>query len=200
MRWLTVVLQETHALHSAALLFASGAYPSQHGSGARSLHSHREGDQLNRREGEDCWEESHRRGRDETTQTIDVESDGHINDDGTVRTAWGEVSAEVDVHDGRIDLLDFLSLTNGGMKDKGTQEELVEAFEVFDCDEQGFVNAVDLRHVMTNLGVKGGNSRKQTLDTARGGHVGKDSLDVAAGVWNFMRAMKRRMLKHVLTR
>jgi len=40
------------------------------------------------------------------------------------------------------------------MKNTDTDEELIEAFKVFDRDGNGFVCAVQLRHVMTNLGGK----------------------------------------------
>lgn len=40
-------------------------------------------------------------------------------------------------------------------KDGGdSQEELREAFKVFDKDGNGFISAAELRHVMTNLGEK----------------------------------------------
>merc|ERR1712100_319988 len=38
------------------------------------------------------------------------------------------------------------------MKDTDSEEELAEAFRVFDRDGNGFISASDLRHVMTNLG------------------------------------------------
>ena len=37
-------------------------------------------------------------------------------------------------------------------KDTDTEEELIEAFKVFDRDGNGFISAAELRHVMTNLG------------------------------------------------
>merc|ERR1719355_49743 len=40
------------------------------------------------------------------------------------------------------------------MKDTDTEEELIEAFKVFDRDGNGFISAAELRHVMTNLGEK----------------------------------------------
>merc|ERR1712216_873956 len=35
-----------------------------------------------------------------------------------------------------------------------TEEELIEAFKVFDRDGNGFISAAELRHIMTNLGEK----------------------------------------------
>ncbi|KAF9590185.1 hypothetical protein IFM89_031840 [Coptis chinensis] len=38
--------------------------------------------------------------------------------------------------------------------DTDSEEELKEAFRVFDKDQNGFISAAELRHVMTNLGEK----------------------------------------------
>merc|ERR1712046_539412 len=40
------------------------------------------------------------------------------------------------------------------MKDTDSEEEIKEAFKVFDKDGNGFINAAELRYVMTNLGEK----------------------------------------------
>lgn len=37
---------------------------------------------------------------------------------------------------------------------QNTQEEILEAFKVFDKDGNGFISAAELRHIMTNLGEK----------------------------------------------
>jgi calmodulin len=39
-------------------------------------------------------------------------------------------------------------------QDTDSEEELKEAFKVFDKDQNGFISAAELRHVMTNLGEK----------------------------------------------
>jgi hypothetical protein len=40
------------------------------------------------------------------------------------------------------------------MKDTDSEDEVREAFKVFDKDGNGFISAAELRHVMTNLGEK----------------------------------------------
>ena len=40
------------------------------------------------------------------------------------------------------------------MKDTDTEEEMKEAFKVFDRDNNGFISAQELRLVMSNLGEK----------------------------------------------
>lgn len=40
------------------------------------------------------------------------------------------------------------------MKDRGSPEDLREAFRVFDQDGDGYITASELRHAMTNMGEK----------------------------------------------
>ncbi|GFP96832.1 calmodulin [Phtheirospermum japonicum] len=62
---------------------------------------------------------------------------------------------EVDADgNGTIDFPEFLNLMARKMKDIDSEEELKEAFRVFDKDQNGFISAAELRHVMTNLGEK----------------------------------------------
>ena len=55
---------------------------------------------------------------------------------------------------GTIDFPEFLTMMARKMKDTDTEEELREAFKVFDKDGNGLISAIELRHVMTNLGEK----------------------------------------------
>ena len=55
---------------------------------------------------------------------------------------------------GTIDFPEFLTMMCRKMKDCDSEEEIREAFKVFDKDGNGFISAAELRHVMTNLGEK----------------------------------------------
>ena len=64
-----------------------------------------------------------------------------------------DMIAEVDTDgNGTVDFPEFLSLMARRMKDSDSEEELKEAFRVFDKDQNGFISAAELRHVMANLG------------------------------------------------
>ena len=55
---------------------------------------------------------------------------------------------------GVVDFPEFLTLMARKMKDTDSEEDLVEAFRVFDREGTGFITASELAHVMTNLGEK----------------------------------------------
>jgi len=65
-----------------------------------------------------------------------------------------EISNFQEFADGVIDFPEFLSLMSRKMRDTDTEEEMVEAFKVFDKEGNGFISAAELRHVMSNLGEK----------------------------------------------
>ena len=64
---------------------------------------------------------------------------------------------------GTIDFPEFLTMMARKMKDTDREEEIREAFFVFDKDGNGFLSAAGLRHVMTNLGEN--NNKKQHIKT-----------------------------------
>ena len=56
---------------------------------------------------------------------------------------------EVDAKgNGTIDFHEFCTLMARKMKDTDSEEELKEAFRVFDKDGNGFISAAELRHIM----------------------------------------------------
>ncbi|KAF2298465.1 hypothetical protein GH714_023666 [Hevea brasiliensis] len=62
---------------------------------------------------------------------------------------------EVDVNgNGTIEFGEFLNLMARKMKESEAEEELKEAFKVFDKDQDGYISPNELRHVMINLGEK----------------------------------------------
>ncbi|XP_032280972.1 calmodulin-1-like [Phoca vitulina] len=68
---------------------------------------------------------------------------------------WQDLINEVDAHgNGTIDFPEFLTMMARKMKDRDSEEEIREAFQVFDKDGNGHISAAELRHVMTNLGEK----------------------------------------------
>lgn len=55
---------------------------------------------------------------------------------------------------GSIDFPEFLTLQARSMKDTDSEEDILEAFRVFDKDGNGFIDTSMLKHIMTNLGEK----------------------------------------------
>ena len=62
---------------------------------------------------------------------------------------------EVDADgNGEIDFPEFLTMMARKMKDTDSEEEIKEAFKVFDKNGDGKISAAELRHVMTSIGEK----------------------------------------------
>lgn len=60
---------------------------------------------------------------------------------------------EVDADgNGTIDFPEFLTMMARKMRDTDSEEEIREAFKVFDRDNNGFISAAELKHVMTSIG------------------------------------------------
>ena len=51
-----------------------------------------------------------------------------------------------------FELTDILNLASNQMKDTDEEEEIIEAFKVFDKDGSGLISSEDLCTIMTNLG------------------------------------------------
>ena len=95
---------------------------------------------------------------------FDLDVDGTISTHelGTVMRSLGEIPTEKELQDmvtsvdhdgnGLIDFPEFLTLMSQKMTATAVEEEIKEAFRVFDMDRNGLISASELRHVMTNLG------------------------------------------------
>ena len=97
---------------------------------------------------------------------FDKDGDGTITTKelGTAMRSLGQNPTEAELQDminevdadenGTIDFPGVLSLMARKMKDADIEEELTEAFKVFDRDGNGFISDAELRHVTTILGEK----------------------------------------------
>ena len=98
--------------------------------------------------------------------SIDKDGDGTITTKelGTVMRSLGQNPTEAELGDminevdadgsGTIDFSEFVTLQSRKMNDTDAEEEILEAFKVFDKDGNGCICASDIRHIMTNLGEK----------------------------------------------
>ncbi|MEM7132538.1 MAG: EF-hand domain-containing protein [Chloroflexota bacterium] len=95
---------------------------------------------------------------------FDKDGDGSITTKelGTVMRSLGqnlaeselqEMIDEVDVsRNGEVNFPEFLVMMERKIKDTDSDEEVREAFRVFDKDGNGYIHASELKHVMMNLG------------------------------------------------
>lgn len=66
-----------------------------------------------------------------------------------------ELAKEVDPKGvGTIDFPDFLSLMIRKTKETDSNKEVIEAFKVFDKNNDGYITAFELKHIMHNIGEK----------------------------------------------
>ncbi|KAL6641951.1 hypothetical protein ACP70R_020132 [Stipagrostis hirtigluma subsp. patula] len=104
----------------------------------------------------------------EAFSLFDKDGDGTITTKelGTVMKSLGQSPTEAELRDmidevdadgsGSIDFNEFLTLVarNAREADAGAEEEIREAFHVFDKDQNGFITRDELAQVMKNLGEK----------------------------------------------
>ena len=76
---------------------------------------------------------------------------GQNPSEGELQDMINEVDAD---SNGTIDFPEFLTMMARKMKDTDSEEEIREAFKVFDRDNNGYISAAELRHVMTSIGEK----------------------------------------------
>ena len=100
----------------------------------------------------------------EAFQIFDKDGDGLITTKelGTVMRSLGQNLSEEELKSmiedvdkdksGTIDFQEFLGLMAWKMKESGIEEELIEAFKVFDRDGNGLISAHELRFVMSTSG------------------------------------------------
>jgi len=78
---------------------------------------------------------------------VDADNNGTIDFPGTC--------IKVDQQDLSLpSCAEFLTMMARKMKDTDSEEEIREAFKVFDRDNNGFISSAELRHVMTSIGEK----------------------------------------------
>ncbi|OWF37060.1 Calmodulin [Mizuhopecten yessoensis] len=99
-------------------------------------------------------------------RVFDKDGDGTVSADelGTVMRSLGENPTEEELEalvlevdtdgNGTIEFDEFVRMMKKKDANKGSPEEIFEAFKVFDRENRGFITADELRHIMTNLGDK----------------------------------------------
>ncbi|XP_043212522.1 neo-calmodulin-like isoform X2 [Amphibalanus amphitrite] len=102
----------------------------------------------------------------EVFMLFDKDEDGVINMDelGIMMKTLGQRPTETELEKmvstvdqegtGQIEFNEFLQMMARKMAGVETEEELKEAFRVFDKDEDGFLSVAELRHIMTSMGDK----------------------------------------------
>ncbi|XP_031840021.1 calmodulin-alpha isoform X1 [Nomia melanderi] len=102
----------------------------------------------------------------EAFMLFDKDEDGTITmaELGVVMRSLGQRPSETELRDmvnevdqdgnGTIEFNEFLQMMSKKMKGADGEDELREAFRVFDKNNDGMISSKELRHVMTNLGEK----------------------------------------------
>ncbi|KAL3873879.1 hypothetical protein ACJMK2_036962 [Sinanodonta woodiana] len=100
----------------------------------------------------------------EAFSLFDKDGDGDISvkELGSVMKSLGQNPSEKELEDmirevdvdgnGTIDFDEFLQMMGRKMKETDTEEEIKEAFKLFDKDNNGLISPSELKSVMVNLG------------------------------------------------
>lgn len=100
----------------------------------------------------------------EAFMLFDKDEDGMITtaELGVVMRSLGQRPSETELRkligevetcgDGIIEFNEFLQMMSKKLKDIGNEDELKEAFKVFDKKNSGYLSSTELRHVMTSMG------------------------------------------------
>lgn len=114
----------------------------------------------------------------QTFQLFDKNQDGTIDQEelGDVFRSLGQHYTEAELHEmmaeidsdqsGSIEFSEFLQLMRRRMRDTDTEEEMVEAFKVFDRDSDGFISFIELKLVMQQIGEYKDDSQIQEIIAA----------------------------------
>jgi len=100
----------------------------------------------------------------EAFDLFDKNGDGQISTKelGTMMRSLGQNPSDSELQDmidevdadntGTIDFTEFLTMMARKMKETDSEEEIKEAFKIFDRDGSSFISAAELRQVMASLG------------------------------------------------
>lgn len=118
---------------------------------------------------------------------FDKNKDGHISAEelGNVLRAMGQTPTDQDIKDiireadtdknGSIEFEEFKTIISKKMKPEISEDELREAFKVFDRDNSGKISVEELRWAMANLGEKMTNEQiddmMKVADKNKDGHI-----------------------------
>jgi len=100
----------------------------------------------------------------EAFQLFDRDADGKLTAEelATVMRALGQNPTQAEVKEivrtiggkGTVEFPEFISMMQKRMKHTDNDEQIREAFKVFDKSGTGFIEVAELRHVLTTLGEK----------------------------------------------
>jgi calmodulin len=100
----------------------------------------------------------------EAFEMFDRDKDGLISSKelGNILRSLGHDPTEIELNDmivdvdsdedGKIDFNEFIQIMHKRAKDSDIEEELIEAFRIFDKESEGKISSSEFRHIMLTLG------------------------------------------------